>query len=277
MEKELVSVIVLTYKKFENLEKCLNSVFMQDYPNIELIISDDGSPNFDRGLIEKLLIQKEKNIKEIKIINHENNVGTVKNYNNAIKKSKGKYIIGLAQDDCYISSNIITNLVDNFGDNLIVNASSKWMNNLKIKNNYVELYKYLIYNGNIISGSSTYYKREIFEKYGYFDEDMLLLEDFPFFLRLLRNNKEIKFLTFNTISYGMEGISTAQYKNKQLLKDSIVLFEREKIYNKGYVLRYLNFLQEYLKNEIEERGKYRVYLKYPDVFLFRAYRFFGGK
>ncbi len=67
----LVTVEMLTYNKFQYIEDALNSVFMQDYPNIELIISDDGSKNFDRRYIERILTKRSNNIKEVKIIHQE--------------------------------------------------------------------------------------------------------------------------------------------------------------------------------------------------------------
>lgn len=59
---ELVSVIVLTYRKFDLLEENLNSIYMQDYPNIEIIIGDDGSDNFDYDMINRLSLSKTDNI-----------------------------------------------------------------------------------------------------------------------------------------------------------------------------------------------------------------------
>ena len=42
-----VSVIVPIYKKYDNLKKNLISIFIQSYNEIELIITDDGSNNFE--------------------------------------------------------------------------------------------------------------------------------------------------------------------------------------------------------------------------------------
>jgi glycosyltransferase involved in cell wall biosynthesis len=54
-EFSLVTVNMLTYKKLDYLEAALNSVFVQDYQNIEIIISDDGSPNFYKEYIENII------------------------------------------------------------------------------------------------------------------------------------------------------------------------------------------------------------------------------
>ena len=46
MKNELFSFWILTYLKFDGVYATLDSLFQQDYPEIELIISDDGSPNY---------------------------------------------------------------------------------------------------------------------------------------------------------------------------------------------------------------------------------------
>ena len=40
---DLVSVIVPMYNHARYIQQCLDSVYNEDYPNIELIIIDDGS------------------------------------------------------------------------------------------------------------------------------------------------------------------------------------------------------------------------------------------
>ena len=46
---------MLTYKKFDYLYEALDSVFIQDYPNIEIIIGDDCSPEFPRKEIDQYI------------------------------------------------------------------------------------------------------------------------------------------------------------------------------------------------------------------------------
>lgn len=44
-EHKLISVIVPIYKVEEYLRRGIDSILAQDYPNIEVILVDDGSPN----------------------------------------------------------------------------------------------------------------------------------------------------------------------------------------------------------------------------------------
>ena len=41
MYKELVSIIILSYKNLEYIEETIDSILIQSYKNIELIIGDD--------------------------------------------------------------------------------------------------------------------------------------------------------------------------------------------------------------------------------------------
>ena len=43
--KPLVSVRVMIYRNFENAERAVKSIAMQNYPRIEVILSDDCSDN----------------------------------------------------------------------------------------------------------------------------------------------------------------------------------------------------------------------------------------
>ena len=97
----LFSVIILTYLQRHFIEECIDSVLMQDYPNIELvvcddcsadfdtqevIVSDDGSDNFpEEAVNEYIACNKSSNIKSVKIHREESNVGTVKHLNHAVK------------------------------------------------------------------------------------------------------------------------------------------------------------------------------------------------
>lgn len=97
------------------LYDAIKSVLNQDYPNIELIVSDDASCNFQKGILEKFIEEnKTDNIKNTIIIVNSSNVGTVKNINGALKKCTGDIIMPLASDDVFYDKTIVSKVVDRF-------------------------------------------------------------------------------------------------------------------------------------------------------------------
>lgn len=93
-----VSVIVLTYKpKLSKLLYTLNSILKQKDINFEIIISDDGSDNNYFINIREACTRN--NFTKVKFLEHQNNVGTVKNYYEAMLLSKGEYIYGISPGD----------------------------------------------------------------------------------------------------------------------------------------------------------------------------------
>lgn len=241
--KPLVTVFICTYKKFDYLKEALESLFTQDYPNIELIISDDGSPNFDRNMIDNLIASAPNSIKKIIIIHHEKNLGTVKNLNNLLRECNGDYCIGLSQDDLFYRESTISEIVNFFISNDALIITSK---RVLFTNNFYDSeeaipkdkdYRYLLEDNeklfsrlcvnNFISGASTYHAKKLFEKYGYFDEEYILLEDQPKYLELVR--KKVKIYFFNEITkyYRLGGISTNKTINHVLLDDAKKAIEKE--------------------------------------------------
>ena len=90
---ETVSVVITCYNQGQYLEECINSVTNSDYPNIEIILVDDGSEDtFTQKTLDKLDSGK------IKII-RQNNQGVCAARNNGIAAASGKYILPLDADD----------------------------------------------------------------------------------------------------------------------------------------------------------------------------------
>ena len=85
---DLVSIIIPYYRKKSFFKDAINSVKLQTYRNLEIIVVfDDNNPR------EYEFVKKScKNDKRIKIINNNKNRGTPYSRNLGVKLSKGKYI-----------------------------------------------------------------------------------------------------------------------------------------------------------------------------------------
>lgn len=275
-----VSVISLTYKNWGLLDVAIDSINKQVIPNsvsIEYFIVDDGTEDFD----EKYVLSKLEDFKfEYHIIRNKKNIGTVKSFNNVIKKATGDIIIPLSADDEFYDNNVLIDIINEFerSNSLLITGirvpivNGTEMSGLpekskrKFFNDNRVLLKNLVLFGNFISGASTYYNKKVFDIFGFFDEEYRLLEDYPFYLRVLeKGDFKINFFERKVIKYGMEGISSSNkdinpYLKKDYIKVSEYKFSLKKI-SQGDI-RYIKWLK--IKN------KYiRVFaiLYYPDSFV----------
>ena len=90
----LVSICIPTYNAGEFFEACLQSALEQTYPNIEILISDDGSTDGTLQIVDRY--QRQHPV--IRLVENANR-GMVSNWNNCITKAKGEWVKFLFQDD----------------------------------------------------------------------------------------------------------------------------------------------------------------------------------
>ena len=113
MDDKLVSIIILSYRNLRYLKETIDSTLNQEYKNIELILGDDGSDNFNCVEYENYInSNKRTNIKNVIVYKNESNIGIVKNLNKAIGLSKGKYIKWMAADDEFYDKYAIDKMIN---------------------------------------------------------------------------------------------------------------------------------------------------------------------
>lgn len=114
-QQPLFTVGIVTFRQRHLLNECLDSVFEQTYSNIELIVLDDHSCDFDseevQGYIEK---HKGENIKSVRVIQNEKIIGTVQNCAKAMELSHGVYVKLHAGDDTFSDSEALEAVQETF-------------------------------------------------------------------------------------------------------------------------------------------------------------------
>ena len=107
-----VSIMISVYNQLHCLSKALTSALAQDYPNIEVVISDDcsmdgGVEDFVRGFEDE----------RIKYFRNERNLGMCKNFHKVLYDyAVGDYAIMLNADDYWINDGFITKAMKLFGE-----------------------------------------------------------------------------------------------------------------------------------------------------------------
>lgn len=92
------TILFLTYKQEAFVEQALLSLLAQDWPNVEIIIADDGSPDGTMRIMHEILADYRGHIR-VKIFPAEVNKGLVANWNRGVTAATGEIIIAAAGDD----------------------------------------------------------------------------------------------------------------------------------------------------------------------------------
>lgn len=171
--KPLLSVIVPIYNVEPYLERCVHSILNQTYPNIEIILVDDGSPDKCGEICDKLA-QQDKRIKVI----HKKNGGLSDARNAGLDIASGD-LIGFVDSDDYVHpafyDTLYKNMVDNDADlsmcdyKAVTDLSGSiydFDNNVKVLNNIEALEMLFTYYCQIfVIVWNKLYRKEVFKDF----------------------------------------------------------------------------------------------------------------
>ena len=244
MEQDgLFSIIVLHYNQAEYYKTALDSVFHQDYGKIELIFADDCTPHLDVAEIENYIVEnKKENIINYDLQINSQNMGTVKNVNEAIRRCHGEYVMFFAADDSLYDDHTISNFVKNFHEmktDEMVLASQCYMYDEKLEeelecfvdptygrmsNDYTPWHQYeeMALRCTFAIGA-TAFRKKCFEKYGMFDETYKIIEDWSYWLRLTREGGKITYRNFGGLKHRDGGVS--HYKETNVLPPHVKAYK----------------------------------------------------
>lgn len=151
MYKNLVSVVIPAFNKPELTSKTIDSVIEQTHRPIEIIISDDNSPNSLKAMVDRKRVKYDPGL-EIKYYYQKENLNYYWNLQFVLSQAIGKYIVMLDHDDWLIDKNFFSDSIKTIEEmpdchlsiaNTLIEGAPKTMVNFPYQNwHYV--------NGNIL-------------------------------------------------------------------------------------------------------------------------------
>lgn len=254
----------------------IDSVLNQEYRPIQFIIIDDCSETFAEDSIRKYIINY-PNCDQVAVTIMQNvqNMGTVYTMNKGLMYSKGKYVFNLSGDDAFADKKVLNDWVqafegsdykiitarrynyDNKMERVIGTSPSKksiyYLQNLS-SGQLFEIFA----EENLISGASTAWDLAFLKELGGFDKDYRLIEDYPLYLKILREGVKIGFLNRFVINYRGGGISSevqefsSVYESdyKKIFENEIIPYTKYPDAAKGRLRRWesnIRFNQWYYK------------------------------
>lgn len=182
MNTPTVSIVIPAYNHADFLKQAIESVLGQNYPQIELIVLDDGSTDSTREILAEY---SGKFFWET-----QQNMGQARTLNKGWAMSKGAYLSYLAADD-YLHPGAVKAAVEKlvanpqvvltYCDFNMVNSHSQILRRKRTPDfSYTDLAVRLICQ----PGPGVFFCRDAFERAGFWDESLRRIPDFEYWLRL---------------------------------------------------------------------------------------------
>lgn len=234
----LISICIPTYNSGTKLNRLLDSILIQTYKQIEIVISDDSNNND-----VKVNIDKHYSKLGIKYYHNAVALGTPNNWNHAVAKATGEWIKLMHHDDWFNGDNALQTFVNaakaNDKANLVfcsysnVNLDNGHQHNIiastfdifLLKNNYLNLFKNFIGNP-----SCTLLRASQLSIY--YDVRIKWFIDFDFYLGYFKHHKAFAYIKEPLITFAIhkQQVTTAVYKNPVVeVPEAYLLFEKHGI------------------------------------------------
>lgn len=227
-----VTVLIPLYNRAKYIEKTINSVLEQDYPDVELIVIDDGSTDGGDKIVERLSIDH-----GFKILRHPGRVnkGQSAALNLGLTEATGEFIAILDSDDLFVPGKISAQveflrkhehigLVYGNGMAIDENGNAIYRINYddrmeKSDPNEVLLDCYFLLPQNSLV------RRKAYEKAGFFDESLRSGQDHDMLIRLCEV-VEIAHQSIDSFRYRRHGESISATGTETRWRCGLVILEK---------------------------------------------------
>ncbi|PJA45297.1 hypothetical protein CO174_03890 [Candidatus Uhrbacteria bacterium CG_4_9_14_3_um_filter_50_9] len=189
MHSPLISIIIPTYNAASTLPRALESALSQSIQNLEILVVDDASTDETQELIQRYM-DRDDRVHYYRL--KENSGGAAKPKNVGVMHARGSYIAILDADDEWMETKLEKQLQlfqESTNTRLgFVGAHALLVENgtetLKPVRNYTNILHHLLASDYMGSGSSTLYRKDVFDQVGGFDETLKSAQDLEMRIRL---------------------------------------------------------------------------------------------
>ena len=222
-----ISVITISFNSAKTIEATLNSVLNQTYKNIQHIIIDGNSSDQS--------VQICKKFPHVSKIISEEDSGVYNAFNKGLEIANGDVVGFLNSDDTFYNNNSLQTIVDGFKKGIdAVHGNLKFYNHKnKVIRNWISkpFEKGAFKKGWMPAHPTFYCRKNIYNKYGNYNELFKIAGDFELMLRFIETkNIKTMFIDKNLVKMKAGGISNSGFISKiRILKEEFFAFDLNKI------------------------------------------------
>lgn len=217
-----VSIITINRNNAAGLEKTLQSLASQTYKDFEYIIVDGASTDESVDVIKKY----ESRFAHLKWIS-EPDKGIYNAMNKGLRMATGEYVQILNSADCLAATDVTEKMVaaiEKAGSPSILygNMIKCYPDGRKVVDKSFagrEITMLDMYTGTL-NHDPAYIRRELFEKYGYYDESLKIVSDWKWYLQaIILGGEKPRYVDMDVTLFDMTGISEDSDNKEKIRKE----------------------------------------------------------
>jgi glycosyltransferase involved in cell wall biosynthesis len=215
----LFSIITVNLNNAAGLKKTIESVVSQSFRDFEYIVIDGASTDGSRDVIKEY---------ETKITYQvsEKDTGIYNAMNKALKQVKGKYCLFLNSGDFLTNSQVLKDVSD-FGSDADIVYGNMMIHYPDGKKKLGKMPEKITFHQMITDTlwhPVSFIKKTLFDKYGYYREDIKIVADYEFFFKTIIVHKvTAQYMPVTIAGFSLDGMSS--YRSNAAL----IASERKKI------------------------------------------------
>lgn len=219
----LVSVCVIAYNSSKTILETLDSIKLQTYQFVELLIGDDCSSDDTMKCCRNWLEQHADRFVNVRYIRSEKNRGIAANCNQVWKIAQGEWIKSIAGDDLLLPHCLEESVrfAQNHQANILFSSIRAFKSNSKKEKNFLfelptiaekaffslsakQQYEDLLVDNLGPTAPSALINAHFLRSVGYANEDYPFLEDYPLWLEATKLGEKLYFMDRVTVLYRFE-------------------------------------------------------------------------
>lgn len=246
-----LSIITVNYNNSEGLLKTFDSVFSQDFKDVEYLVIDGGSTDSSENIIKA-------NEGRIAYFVSEKDEGIYHAMNKGIQKANGEYLMFLNSGDYLLNPGVLADAYDCIyktrSDIYYGNIQLEEINGPGKSHSYPEKLTLDFWKHYTINHQAALIKATVFIELGKYEVGYRLAADYAFFLSCFVRGMRFEHLNQELVYYKMDGassIQSGQYRNEmqkiweQVLPDFLQeLYKEHKAHNLLMKYRIMQFAKE---------------------------------
>lgn len=230
-----ISIVLPTYNGEKFIKKSIDSILDQTYQDWELIIVNDCSSDHTLQIAREY----EARDKRIRVISNPINKKLPESLNIGFREAKGRYLTWTSDDNLYLPEALkeMHDYLESHRDSIMVCASICFIDENDQKTGLTMSYDpHFIYVSDSV-GACFMYRHEVISEVGVYDTSMFCVEDYDYWLRILKHYGKIDYI--NRVLY--------LYRDQ---KESLTATKSDTVRKQRFKLRkkYFDFLIDSLKN-----------------------------